>query len=119
MSAVKIPVQQQLFSPQETAVITGRSLSSVWRDVAKGRLRKIKIGGSTRITGESIDALIAEGSQPLDTAYLAKARAASAAKAAANRERKEAERERLAALERRKVKAARAKAEHRTPADAV
>jgi predicted DNA-binding transcriptional regulator AlpA len=91
MSAVKIPVQQKLFSPQETAVITGRSLSSVWRDIAKGRLRKVKIGGSTRVTGESIDALIAEGSQPLERAYLAKARTASAdkahAKAAANRER--------------------------------
>ena len=59
MSAVKIPVQQKLFSPQEAAIILGRSLSSVWRDLAQGRLKRVRIGGSTRVTAESIDAVVA------------------------------------------------------------
>ena len=63
MSAVKIPVQQKLFSPQEAAIILCRSLSSIWRDIGEGRLTKVKIGGSTRVTGASIDKMVAgEGS---------------------------------------------------------
>jgi hypothetical protein len=59
MSAVKIPVKQKLFTPQETAIILSRSLSSVWRDLAQGRLKRVRINGSTRVDGESIDAMIA------------------------------------------------------------
>jgi hypothetical protein len=55
----KSTVQQQLFTVQETAVRTCRSVSSTWRDIKAGRYKVVHINGSTRITGESIDAVVA------------------------------------------------------------
>jgi hypothetical protein len=52
----KVAVQQQLFSVLETAIITGRSESSIWRDLRVGRLESVHIAGSTRITLRSIEA---------------------------------------------------------------
>lgn len=102
-------IRQQLFSIAQTAKRTGRSVSSTWRDVREGRLKVVYIGGSTKVTAESIDALISGATPKPERAYLVKAHTVAAEKAhekaAANRERKAAERERLAALERRKAKA--------------
>jgi hypothetical protein len=53
----KPPVQQRLFSYAEASKILNRSVVSLWRDVKAKRLVAVKIGGSTRITGESIDRL--------------------------------------------------------------
>jgi hypothetical protein len=62
----KRTVTKQLFTVQETAVRTCRSESSVWRDLAEGRLKCVRIGGSTRVTGDSIDAMVA-GEAPIPT----------------------------------------------------
>ena len=101
-------IRQELFSVNQTAKRTGRSISSIWRDIREHRLRVVYLGGSTKVTAESIDALIAGATPKPERSYLVKAHTAAAdkahAKAKANRERKEAERERLAALERRKAK---------------
>jgi hypothetical protein len=56
---VKSDVKQRLFSYSETSKILNRSEVSLWRDVKEGRLVAVKIGGSARITGESIDRLCA------------------------------------------------------------
>ena len=55
----KVAVKQQLFSVHETAIRTGRSVSSIWRDLDAGRLKRVRIGGSTRVSGDSIDAMVA------------------------------------------------------------
>jgi Helix-turn-helix domain len=56
---VKSDVKQRLFTYSETSKILNRSEVSIWRDVKDGRLVAVKIGGSTRITGESIERAIA------------------------------------------------------------
>jgi hypothetical protein len=58
MSA-RTEVRQELFSVEQTAKRVGRSASSTWRDIKAGRYKVVYINGSTRITGESIDAVIA------------------------------------------------------------
>jgi hypothetical protein len=65
MSA-RTEVQQELFSVEQTAKRVGRSASSTWRDIKAGRYKVVYINGSTRITGESIDAVIA-GEAPRPT----------------------------------------------------
>ena len=57
-------VKQQLFTVQETAVRTCRSTSSIWRDLASGRLKAVRINGSTRVDGDSIDAMVAGEAAP-------------------------------------------------------
>jgi hypothetical protein len=62
---VRIPtVQRELFTVQQTAVRTCRSVSSTWRDIKAGRYKVVYINGSTRITGESIDAVVAGEAAP-------------------------------------------------------
>jgi predicted DNA-binding transcriptional regulator AlpA len=56
-------VKQRVFSVPQTAIILGRSESSVWRDLRDGRLDSVKIGGSRRVTGESIDRLISNATR--------------------------------------------------------
>jgi hypothetical protein len=58
-SDVKSDVKQRLFTYQETSTILKRSEVSIWRDVKAGRLVCVHIGGSARITGESIDRVCA------------------------------------------------------------
>jgi hypothetical protein len=65
MSA-RTEVRQELFSVEQTAKRVGRSASSTWRDIKAGRYKVVHINGSTRITGESIDAVIA-GEAPRPT----------------------------------------------------
>ncbi|HZZ21092.1 MAG TPA: helix-turn-helix domain-containing protein [Roseiarcus sp.] len=111
-------IKQQLFSVSETSTILGCSASSTWRAIREKRLKVIYIGGSTKVTRESLDALLAGAPKPerpyLKAAHDA-ANAFAKAKAAANLARKQAEAKRLAAVEQRKPKA---KAERRV-ADAV
>jgi hypothetical protein len=54
-------VRQRLFSITETMTILGRSRSSVWRDIKAGRLAVVRIAGSTRVTADSVDLLVANG----------------------------------------------------------
>jgi hypothetical protein len=54
-------VRQRLFSIAETMKILNRSRTSVWRDIKAGRLATVHIGGSVRVTGDSIDRLCAVG----------------------------------------------------------
>jgi hypothetical protein len=56
---VKSDVKQRLFTYSETSKILRRSEVSLWRDVKEARLVAVKIGGSARITGESIERAIA------------------------------------------------------------
>jgi hypothetical protein len=55
----KTPVQQRLFSYAEASKILNRCPVSLWRDIKAGRLDCVHIGGSVRITGESIDRICA------------------------------------------------------------
>jgi hypothetical protein len=49
-------IKQRLFTVQETAKIVKRSVPSIWRDIkAKRHFDVVRMNGSTRITGESID----------------------------------------------------------------
>ena len=50
-----VDVKPRLFTIPQTAIITARSVPSVWRDLKAGRLDAVKINGSTRVTGKSID----------------------------------------------------------------
>jgi hypothetical protein len=52
-------VKQRLFTYSETSKILSRGRVSIWRDVKAGRLVLVHIGGSARITGESIDRICA------------------------------------------------------------
>jgi hypothetical protein len=110
-------IRQKLFSIGETSTIFGCSVSSTWRAIREKRLDVVYLGGSTKITGESIDRLLAGKTPKPERLYLQKAHATAKARAhakkAANLARKEAEAKRLAALERRKPKV---KAERRVPA---
>jgi hypothetical protein len=54
-------VWQRLFSIRETMTILGRSRSSIWRDIKAGRLAVVRIAGSTRVTADSVDLLVANG----------------------------------------------------------
>jgi hypothetical protein len=54
-TTVAITVRQQLFTVVETSIITRRSKASVWRDIKAKRLDVVRINGSTRVTGESIE----------------------------------------------------------------
>jgi hypothetical protein len=52
----EMAVKQRLFTIEETAKIVKRSVPSIWRDIAAGRIWEVvRMNGSTRITGESID----------------------------------------------------------------
>jgi hypothetical protein len=99
-------VKQQLFSIAETSIIFGCSVSSTWRAIRERRLDVVYLGGSTKITGPSIDRLLAGKTPKPERLYLQKAhetaKARAYAKKAANLARKEAEAKRLLALERRK-----------------
>ncbi len=57
-----VEVKRRLFSVRETSIITGRSVPSVWRDIAEGRLESVLICGSRKVKGESIDRMCADGS---------------------------------------------------------
>jgi hypothetical protein len=48
-------VKQRLFTVPETSKILARSEPSIWRDLRAKRLDAVRINGSTRVTGESID----------------------------------------------------------------
>jgi hypothetical protein len=48
-------IKQRLFTVQETSKIISRSVPSIWRDIRANRLDVVKINGSTRVTGISID----------------------------------------------------------------
>jgi hypothetical protein len=48
-------VKQRLFTVPETSKILARSEPSIWRDIRAKRLEAVRINGSTRVTGESID----------------------------------------------------------------
>jgi hypothetical protein len=49
-----------VYSPRETEILLNVSHASVYRLLASGKLRRIKIGTRTGITAASIDALLAE-----------------------------------------------------------
>jgi excisionase family DNA binding protein len=58
-------ITQQLFSVGEAASMLGCSVSSIWRDLKAQRLTATRIGGRTRITRASLEALLAHGA-PLE-----------------------------------------------------
>jgi hypothetical protein len=54
-------IKQRLFSVREAGIILGRSVPSIWRDMAAGRLQYVHIGSAVKIKAKSIDRLCADG----------------------------------------------------------
>jgi hypothetical protein len=58
--------RQRLFTIAQTMEILQRSRSSIFRDLKSGRLTVVRIGGSTRVTADSVDLLVANGAPLVD-----------------------------------------------------
>lgn len=57
-------MEEQLLKVKEAAKILGLSPSTIRNMLWDGRLRRIKIGGATRVRRQEIDDLILYGYQP-------------------------------------------------------
>ena len=54
------PLRRLLYSPAETQHMLGISHAHMYRLLAQGKLRAVKLGARTGITAESIDALLSK-----------------------------------------------------------
>jgi excisionase family DNA binding protein len=63
MSAANDNGDKLAYSPEEAAAATGLGMTTIYKLMKEGRLKRVKIGRSTVIPRSSLAALVGEGDQ--------------------------------------------------------